>query len=68
MEQKLGCLWKPLESCGLYIPWRKSTYPSSVFMNAVAAKLAGVKRIVLVSPAKEKIRAEILAEKNYQGK
>ena len=51
---KLGCLWKPLESCGLYIPGGKAIYPSSVFMNAVAAKLAGVKRIVLVSPAKEK--------------
>ena len=65
---KLGCLWKPLESCGLYIPGGKAIYPSSVFMNAVAAKLAGVKRIVLVSPAKEKkVRAEILAAAKLSG-
>ena len=65
---KLGCLWKPIDSCGLYIPGGKAIYPSSVLMNAVAAKLAGVKRIVLVSPAKnKKIRHEILAAAKLSG-
>ncbi len=65
---KLGCLWKPISSCGLYIPGGKAIYPSSVFMNAVAAKLAGVKRIVLVSPSKErKISPEILAAAKLSG-
>lgn len=65
---KLGCLWKPIDSCGLYIPGGKAIYPSSVLMNAVAAKLAGVKRIVLVSPAKDKkIRYEILASAKLSG-
>ena len=65
---KLGCLWKPIDSCGLYIPGGKAIYPSSVLINAVAAKLAGVKRIVLVSPAKnKKIRYEILASAKLSG-
>ena len=65
---KLGCIWKPIDSCGLYIPGGKAIYPSSVLMNAVAAKLAGVKRIVLVSPAKnKKIRSEILASAKLSG-
>ena len=65
---KLGCLWKPINSCGLYIPGGKAIYPSSVLMNAVAAKLAGVKRIILVSPAKNKIiRNEILASAKLSG-
>ncbi|MBF97220.1 MAG: Histidinol dehydrogenase [Alphaproteobacteria bacterium MarineAlpha9_Bin4] len=65
---KLGCLWKSISSCGLYIPGGKAIYPSSVYMNAVAAKLAGVKRIVLVSPAKEKkISPEILATAKLSG-
>ena len=37
---KLGCLWKPISSCGLYIPGGKAIYPSSVFMNAVAVKIS----------------------------
>ena len=65
---KLGCLWKPISSCGLYIPGGKAIYPSSVFMNAVAAKLAGVKRIVIVSPGKDKkISTEILATAKLSG-
>jgi len=65
---KLGCLWKPIDSCGLYIPGGKAIYPSSVFMNAVAAKLAGVKKIVLVSPAKDRrISYEIMAAAHLSG-
>ena len=67
-DVKLGCLWKPIESCGLYVPGGKAFYPSSVFMNAVAAKLAGVNRIIMVTPAKEKkVRPEILATAKLSG-
>ncbi|MER0237121.1 histidinol dehydrogenase [Fulvimarina sp. MAC8] len=50
---ELGSRWTPVESVGLYVPGGTASYPSSVLMNAVPAKVAGVKRIVMVAPAKE---------------
>ncbi len=47
----LGQMILPLGSAGLYIPGGKAAYPSTVLMNAIPAKIAGVKRIVAVSPA-----------------
>lgn len=41
----------PLDSVGLYVPGGTAAYPSSVLMNAIPAKVAGVKRLVMVSPA-----------------
>ena len=41
----------PLDSVGIYVPAGKAAYPSTVLMNAIPAKVAGVKRIVMVSPA-----------------
>ena len=59
---KLGCIWSPIDSCALYVPGGKAFYPSSVIMNAVPAKLAGVNRIVITTPSiSGKIRPEILA-------
>ena len=59
---KLGCIWNPINSCGLYVPGGKAFYPSSVIMNGVPAKLAGVKRLIIATPAyKNIIRPEILA-------
>ncbi|TAL17068.1 histidinol dehydrogenase [bacterium] len=46
----LGQRVTPLDSVGLYVPGGKASYPSSVLMNAIPAKVAGVKRIVMVSP------------------
>ncbi|PZP86504.1 MAG: histidinol dehydrogenase [Azospirillum brasilense] len=46
----LGWQYAPLESVGLYVPGGKASYPSSVLMNAVPAKVAGVERIVMVVP------------------
>lgn len=40
----------PLSSCGIYVPGGRAQYPSSVLMNAIPAKVAGVKRIVMVTP------------------
>lgn len=46
----LGQKYLPVASCGLYIPGGTASYPSSVLMNSVPAKLAGVKKIVMVTP------------------
>ena len=46
----LGQRVLPLESVGIYVPGGRAQYPSSVLMNAIPAKVAGVKRIVMVTP------------------
>jgi histidinol dehydrogenase len=48
---ELGTRWTPVASVGLYVPGGTASYPSSVLMNAVPAKVAGVARIVMVVPA-----------------
>ncbi|GAC1552109.1 MAG: histidinol dehydrogenase [Beijerinckiaceae bacterium] len=48
---ELGWRWTGLESVGLYVPGGTASYPSSVLMNAVPAKVAGVPRLVMVVPA-----------------
>jgi histidinol dehydrogenase len=48
---ELGTRWTPVQSVGLYVPGGTASYPSSVLMNAVPAKVAGVKRIVMTVPA-----------------
>ena len=47
---RLGIRNTPVESVGLYIPGGKASYPSSVLMNAIPAQVAGVERIVVVTP------------------
>lgn len=46
----LGCKVTPLESAGIYVPGGRAQYPSTVLMNAIPAKVAGVERIVMVTP------------------
>ncbi|MBV8975772.1 MAG: histidinol dehydrogenase [Alphaproteobacteria bacterium] len=48
---ELGWRWTALESVGLYVPGGTASYPSSVLMNAVPARVAGVARIVMTTPA-----------------
>ncbi|GAB5458845.1 MAG: histidinol dehydrogenase [Henriciella sp.] len=48
---ELGWRWTPLDSVGVYVPGGLASYPSSVLMNTVPAKIAGVSRIVMVAPA-----------------
>ncbi|TGT38143.1 histidinol dehydrogenase [Mesorhizobium sp. M8A.F.Ca.ET.165.01.1.1] len=48
---ELGSRWTAIEAVGLYVPGGTASYPSSVLMNAVPAKVAGVERIVMVVPA-----------------
>lgn len=47
---RLGQVVSPLDRVGLYVPGGKAAYPSSVLMNAIPAKVAGVREVVMVSP------------------
>lgn len=46
----LGQLVRPLEKVGIYVPGGKAAYPSSVLMNAIPARVAGVSKIIMVVP------------------
>lgn len=46
----LGARWRPVSAAGLYVPGGTAAYPSSVLMNAIPAKVAGVQRLVMVVP------------------
>jgi len=48
---ELGARWTAIEAVGLYVPGGTAAYPSSVLMNAVPAKVAGVPRLVMAVPA-----------------
>jgi len=48
---ELGSRWTAIEAVGLYVPGGTASYPSSVLMNAVPAKVAGCERIVMVVPS-----------------
>jgi len=48
---ELGWRWSAVEAVGLYVPGGTAAYPSSVLMNAVPAKVAGVSRLVMVVPS-----------------
>ncbi len=45
-----GWRWSPVAAAGLYVPGGRAAYPSSVLMNAIPAKVAGVERLVMVTP------------------
>ncbi len=47
---ELGYRWSPVSAAGLYVPGGTASYPSSVLMNAIPAKVAGVERLVMVVP------------------
>jgi len=47
----LGMRWTPLDAVGLYVPGGKAAYPSSVLMNALPARIAGVARVAMCVPA-----------------
>ncbi len=48
--EQLGRRWRPVERAGLYVPGGRAAYPSTVLMNAVPAAVAGVERLVMVTP------------------
>jgi histidinol dehydrogenase len=65
---ELGSRWTAIEAVGLYVPGGTASYPSSVLMNAVPAKVAGVDRLVMVVPAPDgEIAPLVLAAANLAG-
>ncbi|MBC8159153.1 MAG: histidinol dehydrogenase [Alphaproteobacteria bacterium] len=65
---KLGYRWTPVAAAGLYVPGGLAAYPSSVLMNAVPAKVAGVDRLVMVVPAPDgKLNPLVLAAAGVAG-
>jgi histidinol dehydrogenase len=47
---RLGARWNAVEAAGLYVPGGRAAYPSSLLMNAIPAKVAGVERLVVTTP------------------
>lgn len=47
---RLGARWHAVDAAGIYVPGGRAAYPSSVLMNAIPAKVAGVERLVMVTP------------------
>ena len=64
----LGARVTPLERAGIYVPGGKAAYPSTVLMNAIPAKVAGVNEIIMVTPpGKEGINPLVLAAARISG-
>jgi histidinol dehydrogenase len=65
---ELGWRWSAIEAVGLYVPGGTAAYPSSVLMNAVPAKVAGVGRVVMVVPSPDgKLNPLVLAAAELGG-
>jgi histidinol dehydrogenase len=65
---ELGWRWTSIEAVGLYVPGGTAAYPSSVLMNAVPAKVAGVGRVVMVVPSPDgKLNPLVLAAAHLSG-
>jgi len=65
---ELGHRWTAVGAVGLYVPGGTANYPSSVLMNAVPAKVAGVKRVVMVVPTPDdKVNPLVLAAARIAG-
>jgi histidinol dehydrogenase len=65
---ELGSRWTAIAAAGLYVPGGTAAYPSSVLMNAVPAKVAGVPRLVMVVPAPDgKLSPLVLAAARLAG-
>ena len=65
---EMGAKWTAVEAVGLYVPGGTAAYPSSVLMNAVPAKVAGVPRLAMVVPAPDgKLNPLVLAAARLAG-
>ena len=65
---RLGAKWRPVDAAGLYVPGGRAAYPSSLLMNAIPAKVAGVGRLVVVTPTpKGQINPLVLAAAHIAG-
>src|SRR6266566_7090089 len=57
---RLGQRWRPIAAVGLYVPGGTASYPSSVLMNAIPARVAGVERLVMTVPAPDGILSPLV--------
>jgi len=65
---RLGNIWNPIRSAGLYVPGGTASYPSSVLMNAIPAKVAGVKELLITTPTPHgKLNPAVLAAAKIAG-
>ncbi|MBA4165128.1 MAG: histidinol dehydrogenase [Erythrobacter sp.] len=65
---RLGAIWRPVDAAGLYVPGGRAAYPSSLLMNAIPAKVAGVERLVVATPTpKGSINPLVLAAAHIAG-
>ena len=65
---RLGATWHPVDAAGLYVPGGRAAYPSSLLMNAIPAKVAGVERLVVVTPTpKGEVNPLVLAAAHLAG-
>jgi histidinol dehydrogenase len=67
--ERLGRRWRPVERAGLYVPGGRAAYPSTVLMNAVPARVAGVERLVMTTPPgpEGKVNPTVLAAARVAG-
>ncbi len=65
----IGQIVNPIEKAGIYIPGGKAAYPSTVLMNAIPAKIAGVSEIIMITPPQKdgKIKDSILVAASLSG-
>lgn len=64
----LGQMVRPVERAGIYVPGGKASYPSSVLMNAIPARVAGVKKVIMVVPTPNgEINPALLVAANIAG-
>ena len=65
---RTGARWSAVEAAGIYVPGGRAAYPSSVLMNAIPARVAGVERLVMVTPTPEgKANPLVLAAAHLAG-
>ena len=65
---ELGWRWSPVSAAGLYVPGGLASYPSSVLMNAISAKVAGVKRLAITVPTPDnKVNPMVLLAAQLSG-
>ena len=69
LSPKLEYKYLPIESVAIYVPGSKASYPSTVLMNAIPARVAGVERVVMASPGGTdgKINQTVLAAAHIAG-
>ncbi len=65
---RLGAKWRAVDAAGLYVPGGRAAYPSSLLMNAIPAKVAGVERLVICTPTpKGEVNPLVLAAAHIAG-